>query len=110
MRMVVLLPEPLPPRNAKMVPGATARLRSSTAVKSPKRFVRPTVRMIGSLTRAPPASPSSVASMSTGSCSAKRTAPPARPARSRSTRAAPGDCGRRTSTRALAPVARAPAT
>ena len=47
MRIVVLFPEPLAPRKAKMAPGATARSRRSTAVKSPKRLVRPRVRMIG---------------------------------------------------------------
>ena len=47
MRMVVLLPEPFAPRNAKIAPGATSKSRSSTAVKSPKRLVSPRARMIG---------------------------------------------------------------
>src|SRR5262249_3219713 len=56
-----------------------------------------------------PARASSVVSMSTGRCSAKRT-PPASASRSRSTRSVPGERSRRTSMRAAAPVARAPAT
>ena len=58
---------------------------------------------------AAPARPSNVASMSIGNGSAKRT-PPDRPNRSRSTAADPGEASRRTSTRALGPMARAPAT
>src|SRR5258706_2229899 len=38
-RMVVDLPAPLGPRKPKISPGCTSRLRSATAVKSPKRFV-----------------------------------------------------------------------
>src|SRR5882724_10869106 len=37
---VVDFPAPLGPRKAQIVPGATSRLRSFTAVKSPNRRVR----------------------------------------------------------------------
>ena len=88
MRMVVLLPEPLAPRKAKMEPGRTSMLRSSTAVKSPKRLVRPRTRMIGAVIAAhacsaAPATPwdraSRVDSMSTGA--ARRSARRRRAAR-----------------------------
>src|SRR6058998_3462974 len=39
MRMVVLLPEPLAPRKAKIEPAATSIESASTAVKAPKRLV-----------------------------------------------------------------------
>src|SRR2546421_2067989 len=39
MRIVVVLPAPLGPSSPKMRPARTDRLRSPTAVKSPKRFV-----------------------------------------------------------------------
>src|SRR2546428_843763 len=55
MRMVVLLPEPLAPRKAKIEPAATSIERSSTAVKVPKRLVSPRVRMIGPARTQPPA-------------------------------------------------------
>jgi len=45
--MVVDLPAPLGPRKPKNWPGATERLTSSTAVKSPKRRVRPVVETAG---------------------------------------------------------------
>jgi hypothetical protein len=45
--MVVDLPAPLGPRKPKNWPGATARLTSWTAVKSPKRRVRPVVVTAG---------------------------------------------------------------
>src|ERR1700679_3767096 len=38
MRSEVVLPAPLPPRNPKMTPSGTAKLKLSTAVKSPKRL------------------------------------------------------------------------
>src|SRR5213593_2856937 len=41
MRMTVDLPEPLGPRKPKIEPFATRKLTESTAVKCPKRFVRP---------------------------------------------------------------------
>src|SRR6185436_11002544 len=53
MRIVVLFPEPLAPRNAKMRPGRTAMLSRSTAVKSPKRRVRSCVSMIGAVIDVP---------------------------------------------------------
>ena len=39
MRSVVVLPAPLGPRNPVMRPGSTVNVRSSTAVRSPNRFV-----------------------------------------------------------------------
>src|SRR5262249_4605436 len=57
-----------------------------------------------------PASPSSVVSMSAGTCSTNRTVPRLSAARSAITRSVSGDWSRRTSTRAHGPVARAPAT
>ena len=111
MRIVVLLPEPLAPRNAKIVPGSTARSSASTAVKSPKRLVRPRRGddRRRSCRRCPDgASASSVDSMSTAACSASCDAPAAR--RDRRARARrPGALRRaRTSMRAKRPVARAP--
>ena len=47
-RMVVLLPDPLAPRNAKITPGSTEMSTASTAVKSPNFRVSPRARMIGS--------------------------------------------------------------
>src|ERR1700722_1940541 len=47
--MVVDLPAPLGPRKPKNWPGATVRLTSSTAVKSPKRRVRPVVMTAGTI-------------------------------------------------------------
>src|SRR6186997_1677506 len=41
MRIVVDLPAPLAPRKPKISPASTVRLTPSTAVKAPKRFVRP---------------------------------------------------------------------
>src|SRR6185503_14171388 len=41
MRITVDLPEPFGPRKPKMEPFATLRLTELTAVKCPKRFVRP---------------------------------------------------------------------
>src|SRR5262245_36309279 len=41
MRRVVVLPQPDAPSRAKNEPAGTVRLRSSTAVKSPKRLVTP---------------------------------------------------------------------
>ena len=58
----------------------------------------------------PPASARSVDSMSSGASSTKLSAPPARAARSASTRPAPGASVRRTSMRAKRPVARAAST
>src|SRR3954454_11722670 len=49
-RRVVVLPQPDGPRRAKNEPCGMVRSRSSTAVKSPKRLVRPTSR------RSPPGS------------------------------------------------------
>ena len=45
MRMVVDLPQPFAPRNPKISPLAMLKLASSTAVKSPKRRVRPSALM-----------------------------------------------------------------
>jgi hypothetical protein len=45
--MVVDLPAPLGPRKPKNWPGATVRLTSWTAVKSPNRRVRPVVVTAG---------------------------------------------------------------
>ena len=39
--MVVVLPAPLGPSNAKTSPGWTSKLMSSTATKSPYRFESP---------------------------------------------------------------------
>ena len=44
-RTVVVLPAPLGPSNETTVPSSTSRERFSTAMKSPKRFVRPSVWM-----------------------------------------------------------------
>src|ERR1700712_5839574 len=41
MRMVVVLPAPLGPRNPVTVPGAQAKDTSETTVRPPRRFVRP---------------------------------------------------------------------
>src|SRR6476646_9975466 len=49
-RRVVVLPAPLGPRKPVIRPGSTSKLRSSTAVKAPKRLVRPRTSM-----RPPPA-------------------------------------------------------
>src|SRR5258706_10795763 len=49
MRMVVVLPAPLGPRKPKTRPARTSKLRSSTAVKSPKRFVTFSTRNVASL-------------------------------------------------------------
>src|SRR5205809_5029153 len=51
MRMVVLLPEPLAPRKAKIEPAATSIESASTAVKAPKRLVSARVLMIGPASR-----------------------------------------------------------
>jgi hypothetical protein len=40
MRSVVVLPAPFGPRKPVIRPGSTVKVRSSTAVKPPKRFVR----------------------------------------------------------------------
>src|SRR5258708_707483 len=45
--IVVDFPAPFGPRKPKNCPGATRRLTPSTAVKSPKRRVRPWVQMVG---------------------------------------------------------------
>src|SRR5215471_10513105 len=45
--IVVDLPAPLGPRKPKNCPGATRRLTSSTATRSPKRRVNPSVEMVG---------------------------------------------------------------
>src|SRR5258708_103818 len=45
--MVVDFPAPFGPRKPKDCPGATRRLMTSPAVKSPKRRVRPWVQMVG---------------------------------------------------------------
>ena len=45
MRRVVVLPAPLGPRKPVIRPGSTSKLRSSTAVKVPKRLVRPRTSM-----------------------------------------------------------------
>src|SRR5260370_7526853 len=45
--MVVDFPAPFGPRKLKNCPGATRRLMRATAVKSPKRRVRPWVQMVG---------------------------------------------------------------
>ena len=46
-RSVVLLPAPFGPRNPVTTPGWTSRLRSSTAVTDPKRFVTPRTEIAG---------------------------------------------------------------
>ena len=43
MRIVVDLPAPLGPRNPSTSPRATLKLTLSTAVKLPKRLVRPSI-------------------------------------------------------------------
>src|SRR3954453_18233822 len=48
MRMVVVLPDPLGPRNPNTEPVGTARSTPSTAASSPNRFDRPSVWMAGS--------------------------------------------------------------
>src|SRR5258708_618665 len=48
-RMVVVLPAPFGPRKPKTRPALTSKLRSSTAVKSPKRFVTFRTRSVTSL-------------------------------------------------------------
>ena len=50
-RSVVLLPAPLGPRNPVTRPGRTSNVRSSTAVTSPNRFVRPLTEIAGDPTR-----------------------------------------------------------
>src|SRR5579864_6520473 len=47
MRMVVDLPAPLGPRNPKISPRFTSSETRSTAVKSPKRFTRLSIRTAG---------------------------------------------------------------
>ena len=47
-RIAVVLPAPLAPRNPKISPGATLKLMPSTAVKLPKRLVSFSVRMTAS--------------------------------------------------------------
>ena len=47
MRMVVVLPEPLRPRNAKTLPRGTSRFSSYTAGLTPKYRVKPRVRITG---------------------------------------------------------------
>src|SRR6185437_2997972 len=46
-RITVVLPAPLWPRNPKAQPTGTVRFRSETAVRLPKRLVRPRVSMMG---------------------------------------------------------------
>jgi hypothetical protein len=43
--MVVVLPQPLEPRKPKISPRSMRKLTRSTAVKSPKRMVRPSASM-----------------------------------------------------------------
>src|SRR5688572_5316699 len=50
--MVVVLPAPLGPRNPKISPARTSNVTASTAVKSPKRRVRP-VTLTGGVTGVP---------------------------------------------------------
>ena len=45
-RIVVLLPDPLGPRNPVTRPGWTSKLRSSTATTRPKRLVRSRISII----------------------------------------------------------------
>jgi len=49
--MVVVLPDPLGPRNPKIWPRSTVTSMPSTAVKVPKVFRRPVTSMACSLTR-----------------------------------------------------------
>ena len=49
-RMVVVLPEPLGPRNPKTEPLGTARSTLSTANWWPKRLLRPVVSILRSVT------------------------------------------------------------
>src|SRR5208337_590177 len=58
-RIVVLLPEPFAPKNAKIEPGVTSIASRSTAVNAPKRLLRLRTEMMGALTSALPASASS---------------------------------------------------
>ena len=46
MRMSVVLPAPLWPRNPKADPRGTVRSRSMTAARAPKRLVTPRVSMM----------------------------------------------------------------
>src|ERR1035441_7372455 len=46
-RMTVVLPAPLWPRNPNAQPAGTVRLKSETAVRKPKRLVSPRVSMMG---------------------------------------------------------------
>ena len=48
-RSVVVLPEPFGPRKPVIVPRCTSKLRSSTAVTAPKRFVNPRTEMAGNV-------------------------------------------------------------
>ena len=41
--MVVVLPAPFGPRNPKMMPRGTVKVRSSTTVVDPNRFVNPSM-------------------------------------------------------------------
>ena len=87
--------------------------RSSTAVKSPKRLVRPRGaddRRGHGVRRRRARSASSVASMSSGTCSAKCDAAGSARERARAPRARPGVASRGTSTRAKRPLARASPT
>src|SRR5579875_2399558 len=54
MRIVVLFPEPLAPRKAWIVPGATVMSSASTAVKVPNRRVSPRARMAAALMQRAP--------------------------------------------------------
>src|SRR5215831_16499037 len=47
-RITVVFPEPLGPRNPKIDPFPTVNERGSTAVKAPKRLVNPSTSIIGS--------------------------------------------------------------
>ena len=49
MRMVLVLPAPLGPRKPKASPGCTSKSTASTAVKSPKRLVRPRAWISGAV-------------------------------------------------------------
>src|ERR1700692_1797919 len=46
-RMVVVLPAPFGPRKPVTLPGSMPNVRSSTAVLSPYRFVRPRTSIMG---------------------------------------------------------------
>ena len=76
-RPVVVLPEPDSPTNAWVVPRATEKLMSSTAVKSPKRWLSPSTsskvsRCAGAAVRTGAAAWEEVGAVSEGASASRR--------------------------------------